>query len=229
MIVCRWEDLPKEMQTEEVRPYWEILNKKKFALICKRIFDFVASSLMLILFSPIIFLISIAIKFDSSGPVFYRQERITQYGRKFRIHKFRSMCDGADKKGSLVTVNGDNRVTKVGRFIRKFKLDEISQLIDIWVGDMSYVGTRPEVQKYVDKYTEEMKATLLLPAGVTSTASIEYRNENDLLDVAEDVDKVYVEVILPIKMKMNLDDIRNFSFWREIGLCFKTVGKIFTK
>ena len=227
MIVCKWEELPKEMQTEEVRPYWEILNKKKFALICKRVFDFVASSLMLIIFSPLVFVLAIAIKLDSPGPVFYRQERVTQYGRKFRIHKFRSMCDGADKKGSLVTVSGDSRVTKVGRFIRKFKLDEISQLIDIWVGDMSYVGTRPEVQKYVDKYTNEMKATLLLPAGVTSTASIEYKDENDLLDAADDVDKVYVEEVLPEKMKMNLDDIKKFGFWREIGICIKTVLAVF--
>lgn len=223
MIVCKWEDLPKELQLDEVRPYWEILNKKKFSLLCKRVFDIVASSLMLIILSPFFIILAIAIKLDSDGPVFYRQVRVTQYGRTFKIHKFRSMCDKADQKGTLITTNNDSRITKVGKFIRKYKLDEISQLIDVWIGDMSYVGTRPEVVRYVDQYTKEMKATLLLPAGVTSTASIEYRNENEILKAASNVDDVYINEVMPQKMKYNLDDIRYFSFIREIGICIKTV------
>ena len=221
-MICRWEDLPKELQIDAVRPYWEILRKKSLSLFFKRVFDFVVSSLFLILLSPLFLVLAIAIKIDSKGPVFYRQERVTQYGRTFRIHKFRSMVQGADKKGTLVTVSNDSRVTKVGRLIRKTKMDEISQLIDVFQGKMSFVGTRPEVRKYVDQYTDEMKATLLLPAGITSSASIKFRNENEILDVATDVDKVYVEKILPEKMKWNLDDIRRFGFWREIGICMKT-------
>lgn len=227
MILRKWEDLPKNMQMDEVRPYWTLLSEKKAQLVVKRLFDIVASFCMLIVFSPLILVISLAIKIESKGPVFYRQERVTQYGRIFRIHKFRSMRVDADKIGPLVTVNGDDRVTKVGRIIRKYKLDEISQLIDVLVGDMSFVGTRPEVQKYVDHYTPEMVATLLLPAGITSTASIEYRNENDILSKADDVDSVYIKQILPAKMGMNLDDIYFFGLGREIGICLKTVWAVF--
>lgn len=227
MIPCNWEKLPEKMRTEEVRPYWEILQKKKASLVCKRVFDVVGSFLLLIICSPLVFILAVAIKLDSKGPVFYRQERITQYGRSFRIHKFRSMCDGADKKGTLITVSNDSRITRVGHFIRKYKLDEVSQLIDILQGTMSFVGTRPEVKKYVDCYSPEMMATLLLPAGVTSNASIFFKNENDILDGAADVDRTYVENIMPQKMKWNLEDMKHFSLFRDLEICVKTVKSVF--
>ena len=204
MIVCKWENLPREMQTDEVKKYYDVLRKKTVSLLFKRLFDIVVSLLMLIILSPTFLILAIAIKIDSKGPVFYRQERVTQYGKIFRIHKFRSMRVGADK-GAQVTVDNDDRVTKVGRFIRKLRLDEISQLIDVFVGNMTFVGTRPEVPKYVERYSAQMMATLLLPAGVTSNASIFFKDEAELLDGAEDVDKTYVEKILPIKrMRKNL-------------------------
>lgn len=188
MILRKWENLPKEMQTPEVREYYDLLSKKKFQLVLKRLFDIVVSFSALALLSPLFIILAIAIKIDSKGPVFYRQTRVTQYGEEFRIFKFRSMVTDADK-GSLLTVGGDSRITKVGRIIRKCKLDELSQLIDVLRGTMTFVGTRPEVPKYVDKYTSEMMATLLLPAGITSEASIYYKDENELLDAADDVEK----------------------------------------
>ena len=203
MRLVKWEKLPADMQTEEVREYYDVLRKKRFSLFWKRIFDIFVSAIMLIILSPLFLILAIAIKTDSKGPVFYRQERVTQYGKRFRIFKFRSMVQNADK-GSQVTVDHDSRVTKVGKFIRKFRLDEICQLIDIFRGTMTFVGTRPEVPKYVNEYTPEMKATLLLPAGVTSLASIYYKDEAELLSGAEDTDKTYVEKILPAKMYYNL-------------------------
>lgn len=223
MLIKKWEKLPPELRIEEVRPYWEILRKKNFSLFWKRVFDITVSGIVLLLILPLFLIIAIAIKIDSRGPVFYRQERVTQYGKHFRIFKFRSMVSGADKKGSLVTTNNDARVTRVGRFIRKCKIDEMSQLIDIFRGTMTFIGTRPEVPKYVNQYKPEYRATLLLPAGVSSTASIVFKNENELLDKTEDVEKAYVNQILPIKMGYNLTDIKKYGYWREIGLCFKTV------
>jgi len=225
----KWEDLPKELQLEEVRPYYDILKKKEVGLFFKRVFDIVVSLLMLIILSPIFLILAIAIKVDSKGPVFYRQTRVTQYCKEFKIHKFRSMCDGADKKGTLVTVSGDSRVTKVGKFIRKCRLDEVSQLIDVLQGNMSFVGTRPEVPKYVAAYTPEMMATLLLPAGITSEASIRYKDEDRLLDAAEDVDRVYIEEVLPAKMKWNLESIERFKFFREILTMIRTVFAVLGK
>lgn len=224
-MLRKWEELPAFMQTEEVRPYYEKLSRKWFSLLVKRIFDFAVSSVMLVILSPALLVLAIMIKKDSEGPVFYRQERITQYGRKFRIYKFRTMVINADKIGSLVTVGEDPRITKMGRKIRGCRLDELPQLINIWKGEMTFVGTRPEVEKYVRKYTSEMMATLLLPAGVTSEASIQYKDEDKLLaDVSgEDADRVYVEQILPEKMKWNLEEIKKFGFIREIGTMVKTV------
>lgn len=224
-MLRKWEELPTFMQTEEVRPYYEKLSRKWFSLFVKRIFDFAVSSVMLVILSPALLVLAIMIKKDSEGPVFYRQERITQYGRKFRIYKFRTMVINADKIGSLVTVGEDPRITKMGRKIRGCRLDELPQLINIWKGEMTFVGTRPEVEKYVRKYTSEMMATLLLPAGVTSEASIQYKDEDKLLaDVSgEDADRVYVEQILPEKMKWNLEEIKKFGFIREIGTMVKTV------
>lgn len=228
MLICKWEKLPSEMQTDEVRKYYDILRKKNFSLFWKRIFDIFVSALMLVILSPLFLILAIAIKIDSKGPVFYRQERVTQYGKHFRIFKFRSMVADADK-GSQVTVDRDSRITRMGRLIRKCRLDEVSQLIDVFRGTMTFVGTRPEVPKYVAKYSPEMTATLLLPAGVTSHASIYYKDEAELLDGAEDTDKVYVEKILPAKMYYNLKAIEKFGFWRDIKTMFMTVFAVLGK
>ena len=226
MLLKKWEDLPKEMQLPEVKEYYDILCKKKGQLLLKRIFDVVVSFLLLAFLSPVFLALAIAIKIDSKGPVFYRQVRVTQYGKEFRIFKFRSMVTDADK-GSLLTVGGDSRITKTGRFIRKYKLDELSQLIDVFRGTMTFVGTRPEVPKYVEKYTPEMMATLLLPAGITSEASVYYKDENELLDAAQDVEKTYLEVVLPDKMKYNLAAIRSFGFFDDIKVMILTVTEVF--
>ncbi|RGS77362.1 sugar transferase [Coprococcus sp. AF21-14LB] len=222
-MLREWEKLPKYMQTEEVRPYYERLKKKKVSLALKRAFDVIASSIMLVILSPLMIIISILIVADSKGGVFYRQERVTQYGKKFRIFKFRTMVANADKIGTQVTISNDNRITKIGSVIRKYRIDEIPQLLNILVGDMSLVGTRPESVYYVKYYTPEMMATLLLPAGVTSEASILYKDEAELLDQTDDVEKVYIEKILPEKMKYNLESIKKFSFIREIRTMIKTV------
>lgn len=226
MILRKWDKLPPEMRIPEVKVYYDILKKRKFSLLMKRLFDIVVSLTLLILLSPVFAILAIAIKLDSKGPVFYRQTRVTRYGKEFRIFKFRSMVTDADK-GSLLTVGGDSRVTKTGRFIRKYKLDEFSQLIDVLRGTMTFVGTRPEVPKYVEKYTPEMLATLLLPAGITSEASIYYKDENELLDAADDVEKTYLEVVLPDKMKYNLAAIRSFSFIDDIKVMILTVLAVF--
>ena len=227
MLLKRWEDLPSFMQCDGVKEYYDILNRRKFSLLFKRLFDIFASIILLILLSPALLIVAIWIKLDSEGPVFYRQERITQYGRVFKIFKFRTMVTNADKIGTLVTLQNDSRITKVGEKIRKCRLDEIPQLINILIGDMSFVGTRPEVKKYVDRYSDEMLATLLLPAGVTSKASLMFRDEDEILNhkVNENnpVDKVYVEEILPQKMVYNLEYIKDFSFVGDIVLCIKTV------
>ena len=226
MILRKWNDLPKEMQIPEVKEYYDLLSKKKFQLLLKRIFDIVVSFTLLTLLSPLFIILAIAIKLDSKGPVFFRQTRVTQYGEHFRIFKFRSMVTDADK-GSLLTVGGDSRITKTGKFIRKYKLDEFSQLIDVLRGTMTFVGTRPEVPKYVEEYTPEMLATLLMPAGITSEASVYYKDENELLDAAEDVEKTYLEVVLPDKMKYNLAAIRSFSFIDDIKVMILTVLAVF--
>lgn len=222
-MLREWNKLPKSMRIEAVRPYYERLKKKKVSLALKRAFDVIASSIMIIILSPLLIIISILIVTDSKGGVFYRQERVTQYGKKFRIFKFRTMVANADKIGTQVTVSNDNRITKIGSVIRKYRIDEIPQLFNILAGDMSLVGTRPESVHYVKHYTPEMMATLLLPAGVTSEASILYKDEAELLDEADDVDKVYIEKILPEKMKYNLESIKKFSFVREIKTMIKTI------
>lgn len=222
MMFCKWDELPVELRKPAVLPYYESLQRKKYQLFLKRIFDVVVSSIMLLCLSPVFLVLAVAIKLDSSGPVFFRQVRVTQYGRQFRIHKFRSMVNNADKQGTQVTAHNDVRITKVGRFIRDCKLDELAQFIDVWLGDMTYVGTRPEVPKYVAQYTEEMLATLLLPAGVTSTASVTYKNEEEVLEKADDVDRAYVNEVLPEKMKYNLQDIMEFCVLRDMRLMWKT-------
>ena len=223
MALRKWEDLPRFMQCAEVKEYYDILAKKKLSLKLKRAFDIVAGAGILIVTAIPMLIISIKIATESSGGVLYRQERITRYGKKFRIHKFRTMVANADKIGSAVTISGDSRITPTGAFLRKYRLDELPQVFDVLAGNMSFVGTRPEATKYVKKYTKEMRATLLMPAGITSEASIRYKDEAELLDAADDVDKVYVEQVLPEKMKYNLESIRKFSLWRELMTMIKTV------
>lgn len=223
MTLRNWDDLPKFMQCEEVREYYDILAKKKLSLKLKRGFDVVAGVGVLIVTALPMLIISIKIATESPGGVFYRQERITAYGKKFKIHKFRTMVANADQIGSTVTFFGDSRITPTGAFLRKYRLDELPQVFDVLSGNMSFVGTRPEATKYVKKYTKKMRATLLLPAGITSEASIHYRDEAELLDAADDVDKVYVEQILPEKMKYNLESLRQFSFLGDIATMVKTV------
>ena len=223
MALRKWEDLPRFMQCEEVKEYYDILAKKKLSLKLKRAFDVIAGAGILIVTAIPMLIISIKIATESSGGVLYRQERITRYGKKFRIHKFRTMVANADKIGSAVTISGDSRITPTGAFLRKYRLDELPQVFDVLAGNMSFVGTRPEATKYVKKYTKEMRATLLMPAGITSEASIRYKDEAELLDAADDVDKVYVEKVLPEKMKYNLESIRKFSLWRELMTMIKTV------
>lgn len=227
MLLRKWDDIPAFMQNDDVKEYYDILRKKRLSMLLKRVFDVVMSLLLIVIISPVLLFVAIWIKADSEGPVFYRQERITQYGRVFRIFKFRTMVVNADKIGTLVTTQNDSRITKVGEKIRKCRLDEIPQLFNILLGDMSFVGTRPEVKKYVDAYTDEMLATLLLPAGVTSLASINYRDEDEILakyvDENHSVDEVYIKQILPDKMKYNLEYIKNFSVGEDVLLCVKTV------
>lgn len=228
MLLRNWEDLPDFMRVDEVRPYYEVLKHHKGSLILKRVFDLVAGSVLLIIFAVPMVVIAIEIKKDSPGPVFYRQERVTTYGKKFKIHKFRTMVDGADRKGSTVTVDHDSRITKVGAKLRDKRLDELPQLFDVLDGNMSFVGTRPEAVKYVkqyEKYNKAYYATLLLPAGITSEASIAYKNEARLLDglAPEEVDKVYMANVLTTKMQWNLRSIKKFSFWGELVTMIRTV------
>ncbi len=222
-MLKNWNELPEYMRTDEVRPYYDLLQKKRLSLFLKRVFDIVVSLIMIILCSPILLIISILIVKDSKGGVFYRQERVTQYGRVFRIFKFRTMVKNADQIGTQVTVSNDSRITKIGSKLRNCRLDELPQLFNIFLGDMTFVGTRPESVHYVKSYTNEMYATLLLPAGVTSEASIEYKDEADLLDQADDVDSVYINEVLPEKMKYNLNSLKEFSFFKEIATMFRTV------
>lgn len=227
MILKKWEDIPETIKNEETYTYYKKLEKRKLSLIIKRFFDILFSLILLILLSPVFIILAVFIKLDSKGPIFYRQERVTQYNRTFKIFKFRTMIVNADKIGTLITLGCDSRITKIGKIIRKFRLDEFPQLINILIGDMSFVGTRPEVRKYVDNYSDEMKATLLMPAGVTSEASIEYKNEDDVMNTylskGEKVDEIYINRILPEKMKYNLEYVNSFNFFKDIGISVKTI------
>ncbi|MBQ1252091.1 MAG: sugar transferase [Firmicutes bacterium] len=222
-----WEQLPPQMQNETVRAYYDVLKKRRGALVLKRCFDLVMSSLMILLLSPILLVLAVLIKKDSPGPVFYRQERVTTGGKVFRIFKFRTMVVNADRIGSLVTTAGDSRITKMGRKIRNSSLDEIPQLFNIFKGEMSFVGTRPEVPKYVAAYDDEMWATLLMPAGVTSIASITYKKEDErIAELTKDgmsVDDAYIRHILPEKMQYNYEYLKSFGFFKDIAICVKTL------
>lgn len=230
MILKEFKELPKEMQNDSVLKYYDILKQKKIMLLLKRFLDFIGSLILLILLSPILIILAILIKIDSKGPVFYRQERVTTNGKIFKIFKFRTMIQDADKRGALITGKQDSRITRIGNKIRKCRLDELPQLINILKGEMSFVGTRPEVKKYVDMYTDEMKATLLMPAGVTSMASIKFKDEDEIISKqtksGKTVDEAYVNDILPEKMKWNLEYIEKFSILEDIKICIETIGKV---
>ena len=226
-MLRQWEDLPKRMQNEAVRPYYEQLQKKKVSLFLKRCIDVSLSSALLLLLAPVMLLIGIAVRLDSPGPALFRQVRVTQYGRQFRIFKFRTMVNHADRMGTQVTASGDARITRLGRKMRHYRLDELPQLLNIFLGDMSFVGTRPEVVKYVREYTDEMTATLLLPAGVTSEVSIQYKDEEKLLADVADVDEAYIHVVLPEKMEYNLKSLKDFSLIHELRIMVDTVIAVF--
>lgn len=228
MLMKRWRELPDWMKNDEVKKYYLILLRKQSDMRIKRVMDLVGASILTVVLSPVMLVTAVLIKRDSKGPVFYRQERITQYGKTYRIFKFRTMVTDADKKGPLVTAGADSRITKVGKTLRKFRLDEIPQLLNIIAGDMSFVGTRPEVQRYVDEYTDEMKATLLLPAGITSRTSIEFKDEDELIEKYQreeglSADEAYVQKILPVKMKHNLKYLEHFSVAGDIKIMIQTV------
>ncbi|MGI1732626.1 sugar transferase [Streptococcus uberis] len=212
---------------QEVQDAKLYLNKRKKDLILKLIFDKVLALILLILFSPIFFILGVMIKLEDKGPVFYRQERVTKNGKIFKIYKFRTMVLNADKIGSLVTTENDSRITKIGSVIRKYRLDEIPQLLNIIEGDMSFVGARPEVLKYVQNYTDEMKVSLLLPAGVTSRSSIEFKDEEILIKKYTKsgltVDQAYIEKILPRKMQRNIEYVYNFNFFDDLTIMVSTV------
>ncbi len=229
MMLKPWEQLPDIMRTEAVRPYYEVLCRHQIGLILKRIFDFLVSLLLLIPTFPFMLLIAAAVKLDTAGPALFFQERVTTYGKHFQIWKFRTMTQNAEKQGTQVTISHDRRITRVGRFLRKYRLDELPQLVNIIMGDMSFVGTRPEVVKYVELYKPEYYATLLMPAGVTSEASIRYKDEYKLLAEADDVDQVYMEEVLPAKMVWNLESVMRFRFLREILTMGRTIMAVFGK
>ena len=226
----QWENLPENMKKDAVRPYYNLLVKRKNAIVRKRIMDVFLSFVLTVLLSPVMLAIALAIKAEDGGPVFYRQERITTYGRKFRIFKFRTMVADADKRGPLITGKSDDRITKMGHKLRKCRLDELPQLLNILAGEMSFVGTRPEVERYVDCYTDEMMATLLLPAGVTSMASMAYKDEDTVmahyLEKGETVDDVYVRSILPKNMRYNLEYLKSVGIIEDLKIMVKTVLEV---
>lgn len=228
MFLKAFDSLPEEFKNDEVQAFYQKLENRKTSLFCKRAFDVVVSFIILIILLIPMVIIALAIKADSKGSVIFCQRRVTTFGREFKIYKFRTMVENAESIGAQVTTDGDVRITKVGRFLRKYRLDEFPQLINILKGDMSFVGTRPEVPKYVSAYTSEMYATLLLPAGITSLASIRYKDEERLISASNDADKTYIEDILPEKMKYNLEYMRSFSFWGDIKLMFMTFFAVIT-
>ena len=225
-LLKRWEQLPQELQNDSVRPYYEALSRKRGQLLFKRVFDILLSLVLLVLLSPVMLILALAIRLDSPGEVLFRQVRVTQYGQEFRIFKFRTMVANAQQLGTQVTVQGDMRITRVGKLLRKCRLDELPQLLNILMGQMSFVGTRPEVPRYVRQYTPQMLATLLLPAGVTTQASIRYKDEDRLLDSSADPDRTYVEQVLPGKMEYNLNSLLDFSLWQDLKTMVQTVGAV---
>lgn len=225
-MLINFDKLDSRFQNQEVREYYDILKRKKGSLFAKRAFDIITATLLIVLLSPLFLVLSIWIAMDSKGGVFFRQTRVTKYGRKFGIFKFRTMVADAPSLGASVTIGNDPRITRVGRAIRKCRLDELPQLFNVLSGDMSFVGTRPEVPKYVAEYDNEMFATLLMPAGITSIASIKFKDEEKLLTNSKDPDVTYAKEVLPKKMIYNLEYLRNYSFFKDIGICIKTVAGV---
>jgi lipopolysaccharide/colanic/teichoic acid biosynthesis glycosyltransferase len=226
MRLRAWNELPEKMRTREVRRYYNILIRQTGWFKVKRMMDVTVSSVMLVVLAIPMAVIAVLIKLDSEGPVFFRQERVTQYGRIFKIYKFRTMVENAQQLGTQVTVAEDARITRVGKVLRRYRMDEFPQLFNILAGDMTLVGTRPEVIKYVKCYTPEMYATLLLPAGLTSRTSIAYKDEDKLLTDAKDADKTYVEEILPVKMKYNLESLRRFGVMEDATVLWNTFKSV---
>lgn len=218
----QFEKLPSQFQNETVREYYDILAKRTFSLIIKRIFDMILALIITIIALPFMMIIAVWIKLDSKGSIFFLQRRVTTYGRVFKIIKFRTMVSHAEQLGTQVTVSHDSRVTRAGHILRKCRLDELPQLFNVLAGDMSFVGTRPEVERYVAEYTDEMYATLLMPAGITSLASIKFKDEEKLLDGAENPDEVYVKTVLPQKMHYNLEYLKKFNFFYDMKLMIMT-------
>ena len=222
-MLTKWKNLPNSMKNNEVLYYYRILKKKRKSLIIKRTFDIICSGILIIILCPVFLILSLAIKFDSKGEIIFKQKRVTKYGKIFNIYKFRSMIHDAEKFGAQVTRRNDSRITRVGKVIRKFRLDELPQLFNIFTGDLSFVGVRPEVPKYVQKYTSEMMATLLLPAGVTSITSIAFKNEEEILNKFDDTEKAYIDIVLPQKMVTNLEYIKDFNFFYDLKIMFMTL------
>jgi lipopolysaccharide/colanic/teichoic acid biosynthesis glycosyltransferase len=214
------------MQNEYTRRYWELLQKHKIRLFAKRFFDIAASAVILLILSPLLLVLTAAVKLDSPGPVFYRQTRVGRYGSDFKIFKFRTMVQNADQIGPPLTMGKDPRITRVGRFIRKCRMDEVSQLLNVLNGSMSLVGPRPEVRRYVDAYQPEYMATLLIRPGITAPSSIAFKDEDKLLNAGGNPEAIYVEKILPPKMALNLEYINHLSVFRDIKIMFQTVAAI---
>ena len=225
-FLCKWDKLPEYMKNDEVRKYYDILSKKKLALFLKRLLDIIISCVLIVILIIPMAVIAIIVKCDSKGPVLFRQVRVTTCGKRFRIFKVRTMVEGAENLGGLITEANDKRVTKIGEKMRKYRIDEFPQVFNVLMGDMSFVGTRPEVEKYVKKYTPEMYATLLTPAGITSMASISYKDNDEFFTDPKLVDKNYVEIILPEKMKLDLDYYRRFNAFYDLVVMFRTVGSV---
>ena len=223
-----FDKLHEEFQNSEVKYYYDILKKKQASLILKRALDILLAVVLIVFLILPIAVIAVAVRCGSEGPVLFRQERVTRYGRRFKILKFRTMVVDAERLGSMVTTDSDSRVTKIGRTLRKFRLDELPQIFNVLGGSMTFVGTRPEVLKYVELYEDKYYATLLLPAGITSPASIMYKDEEKLLASHEDADRVYMELILPEKMKYNLAYTENFGIISDLRIMFQTVKEVFS-
>ena len=222
-----YQELPENMKNNEIKEYWGLLKTKRFSLALKRIFDIIVSLLILIVLSPFFLLLALAVKLDSKGPVFYRQVRVGRYNQDFKIFKFRTMVQDADRVGPPLTVGDDPRVTRVGHFIRKLRLDEFSQILNVLGGSMSLVGPRPEVRKYVDAYTPEYMATLLIRPGITASSSIAFKDEDKILNSGGDPERIYVEEILPPKMDLNLKYLQNIGLWNDLKVLLQTVGAVF--
>ena len=226
MFLCKWENLPDYMRNDAVKEYYDILQKKKISIFLKRILDLLLSVVLIILLAIPMIAIAVMVKTSSKGPVLFKQTRVTTNGKLFKIFKFRTMVVNAEQMGGLITEANDSRITGIGKKLRKLRLDELPQVFNVFLGDMSFVGTRPEVVKYVDQYTPQMYATLLTPAGITSMASISYKDNDEFFTDPALVDKNYMEIILPEKMKLNLDYYKKFNVLYDIKVMVKTVGSV---